>query len=343
MADDGRGGQITIPTVLISQEDGEILKKNLKSGSSEPIQMSIVFPMKKKSHQLKIDYWFTSSDLDSYRWIANMADYLWEFGGSIDFRPHFVTWVNSASEAQGYTSPTQDCISNGRYCAPDPDNNGPLNGSWVIRQDLHHLCIHKTWGIDGYLNWILRVAGTCLELTLTPLQCTEEELSYFDWDPIGQTKYDACMIASYTGENEANDNVIMAAERDYFQNSDVPYWPVVLIDHVPFKGDLFPVENVAAVICSKLNAVDFDMCKDVQTNLQASQVIVHEDTSLGMVVGICVAFVVIIVVLMYYYRRVVRKELSKEMGMQMHQMISDYAAFRDKSSLIGGKADTSNL
>jgi len=342
MADDGRGGQITIPTVLISQEDGAILKQNLQQNPDIPISMSIVFPMKKKVSQVKIDYWFTSSDLDAYRFIANMADYLWEFGGSIDFRPHFVTWFCSSCESTNFTAAAPDCLSSGRYCAPDPDNLGPLNGAWVVRQDLHHLCIYKTWGIDGYLNWILRVAEKCVDNTTLPLQCTEEELSYFDWDPIGLTKYKACMLASFDGQDEDSDNILLAAERDYFQNSDVPYWPVILIDHVAYKGELFPVENVAAVICDQLNADDFDMCKDVQSNLQAN-VVVHEDSNVGMVVTICLAFVVIIVFFLCYYKKVVRKELTKEMGMQMHQMISDYAAFRDKSSLIGGKGDPGNL
>jgi len=53
------------------------------------------------------------------------------------FTPHYVSWQCKACKANNFSEAMNDCVSNGRYCANDPDNTGPLKGSDVIIESLN--------------------------------------------------------------------------------------------------------------------------------------------------------------------------------------------------------------
>ena len=61
----------------------------------------------------------------------------------ISFEPHFVTFRCRECAEDGYSTPQDDCISGGRYCYTDPDNNGILTGRDIVKEDLRSVCIWK--------------------------------------------------------------------------------------------------------------------------------------------------------------------------------------------------------
>jgi hypothetical protein len=42
-----------------------------------------------------------------------------------------------------YKTVIDECVSGGRYCAPDPDSSGPLIGRDVVMEDLRQICIFE--------------------------------------------------------------------------------------------------------------------------------------------------------------------------------------------------------
>jgi hypothetical protein len=345
LADDGKGSSITIPTIMIAKKHGKIFKDYLSNHPDQHVQIAITFPMNLTRDVISVDYWYSSSDKHAYEFVANMANYIWGFGQQVVFTPHFVTWYSAQSRAENWTGTNPEhCLANGRYCAPDPDGDGPLSGQWVINEDLHQLCIYKNWGFDGYLNYMMRVNSECFQNPAAHLDlCPEIVLRDYFAQFNDFAKYEACFLESAKwGNIKTDDNILLAKEREFFTNSEITYWPMVLIDHTPYKGKLTPVEDVAEAICQKMNENSkADLCIDVEKTLQTSQ-IVESDFNSGMVVGFCALFIAIFVVILYWYRRILRKDLSKDMSLQLHHMISDYAAFKDTNKLIR-QNDTSNL
>jgi hypothetical protein len=51
-----------------------------------------------------------------------------------------------------------DCISGGRYCANDPDDNGPLTGRDVILEGLRQMCMKGN--MNKYFSYI-QLAAPC--------------------------------------------------------------------------------------------------------------------------------------------------------------------------------------
>lgn len=69
----------------------------------------------------------------------------------VEFTPHYVLW-----QCYGCTfnKAEDNCISGGRYCAPDPDDRGPLTGRDILLEDLRQICIYKKYTKgDTYSTW----------------------------------------------------------------------------------------------------------------------------------------------------------------------------------------------
>jgi len=47
-----------------------------------------------------------------------------------------VTWVCHTCQVADFTQQEEDCLSNGRYCATDPDGLGPLQGKSIVLETL---------------------------------------------------------------------------------------------------------------------------------------------------------------------------------------------------------------
>jgi hypothetical protein len=61
MGDDGKGGKISIPSVLISYEDGEILKKFLRIPRySKHVQLELSFIKREKVDAVEFTLWSSS-------------------------------------------------------------------------------------------------------------------------------------------------------------------------------------------------------------------------------------------------------------------------------------------
>ena len=338
LADDGHGSAIHIPTILISKSDGQILKDSLKSVVNEtPIQISITFPLNDRGKVIPIDFWFTSGDVNAYLFAANMADYILEFGWAIKFQPHYVLWYSSDSRNKGWTINPPDCVSNGRYCSPDPDLSGPLNGTWVINEDLKQIGIYKTWDHYGWLDYMEKISLNCIknDVIVSP-ECFDEVFNQtFSADEIGISKFKYWIRDTFENyDSQKGDNSILASEMDIFHNSQVNYWPSILIDHVFYNGPLLPAENVALAIC---NAIDYNpsMCTDIRNTLEEKIRFIEEyDYNIYMIVGICGLATGLFLIFLYFYRRVLKKELTREMSVQLQQMVTDYAVFTNKYNLM---------
>lgn len=52
--------------------------------------------------------------------------------------PKYVLWYCLACKLDKYKghSDNPNCVSHGRYCAPDPDGKGPATGKNVVIEDL---------------------------------------------------------------------------------------------------------------------------------------------------------------------------------------------------------------
>lgn len=78
MSDDGTGGGIRIPSMLIGKNDGKKLIDFVKRGSDQELDQTAImagFEMEKPDNRVEYDVWFTSSNDRALDFISDFEEY----------------------------------------------------------------------------------------------------------------------------------------------------------------------------------------------------------------------------------------------------------------------------
>lgn len=135
MSDDGTGGGIRIPSMIVSRLEGnKLIDYVIRASKEELSQLAIMadFVMEKPDNRVEYDIWFTSSNDRALDFISDFMYSDFQFGEQVLMTPHYVFWKCTFCE-QDYLD--KDCFSGGRYCAVDSSNE-KHRGRDIILEDL---------------------------------------------------------------------------------------------------------------------------------------------------------------------------------------------------------------
>jgi len=134
MGADRRGTHIHIPTLLISFQDGDRLVKALQEGQ-EDVNIELHWDIP-QDVVTTLDYWFSAADPEANAFLTEFRPFALALMHDVEFIPHF------AIESSSFAS---DCYDTAyKYCAKDPDKDGPITGKEVVEESLRQLCIWET-------------------------------------------------------------------------------------------------------------------------------------------------------------------------------------------------------
>lgn len=177
MMDDGSGGDITIPSFYMTNEDSDAIKKELIADVVVLAQMSWFSTI--SSTKMQYDLW-TASPLDEtfIKFVKNFKDTAMALKDYTQFEPHSYIHDGSQYSCIGNTNCESLCTNHGRYCASDPDGDlsEGISGKDIVLESLRRKCIWKHYGSSwgGGEEVRINVNGqsiVCLKLSY-PIFCT---------------------------------------------------------------------------------------------------------------------------------------------------------------------------
>lgn len=150
--------KITIPSALISKSLGDNIKKALSSGGMVNVNLDWREALPHPDERVEYELWTSSNDecgpkceseinfLRSFKGAAQLL----EQKGYTRFTPHYITWYCPEAFILSQQCKAQ-CINNGRYCAPDPeqDFSRGYDGKDVVVQNLRQACFFKVANDSG--------------------------------------------------------------------------------------------------------------------------------------------------------------------------------------------------
>jgi hypothetical protein len=142
MSDDGTGGGIRIPSMLIGKTDGKKLLDYLKRASDEELDQTAImaqFIMEKPDDRVEYDLWFTSSNDRALDFVSDFKETDEKFGEKVLMTPRYVFWKCTFCEPEYLAN---DCYGGGRYCAVEPSNEN-IKGREIIEEDLREKCLYQ--------------------------------------------------------------------------------------------------------------------------------------------------------------------------------------------------------
>jgi hypothetical protein len=147
MTDDSTGMGISIPAMLISFEDGQMLVDYLTQASEEDRKKAALaaeFTMKNPDNRVEYDVWYTSIDDRARDFFSYFQEYDQRLGDKVLMTPHFFSWPCPSCDSE---FKKRECVSDGKYCASSHKYTEGVNmaGREIILEDLRQKCIYDLY------------------------------------------------------------------------------------------------------------------------------------------------------------------------------------------------------
>ena len=245
MADDGSGGSITIPSMIISKKDGDILHEYL----TNPDRKGVVV-------EASIEYGLPESDVVDYTlWTSALdpqaLDFKQGFGDiaqSIELKTRFSARyfiVNGTSYGCDRDSQIcgNQCTNKGKYCAVDPDHDlgAGISGADVVLENLRQMCVFDIAHADKktYLWWkyVNSFRAECAIRNQVNEACFRRAASKVP--EISVDRVLQCVADSGpTGSDSSDRNGRLDKELKRRSEDGVYLMPTVLVNNVTYYGTL---------------------------------------------------------------------------------------------------------
>eukprot|EP00929_Paragymnodinium_shiwhaense_P091046 TRINITY_DN5109_c0_g1_i1.p1 TRINITY_DN5109_c0_g1~~TRINITY_DN5109_c0_g1_i1.p1 ORF type:complete len:525 (+),score=49.88 TRINITY_DN5109_c0_g1_i1:138-1712(+) len=276
MADDGTAGDVRLPSILISNRDGEVLRQGL-SAASAPVIAKISWAMPSPDDHVEWELWSTSSDLSRYEvfklQFAHVARKIGD-SGRASFTPRFgmmdgfeygcdEAWIGTET---GFRCGNQ-CTNQGRYCSEDPDLDllYGLDGGDVVQENLRQICIRDvvnetTGSLRLWWDYVAAFHTACAPVinhTSAQRQSQRSDCSFAQQRHVG-INADAVVKCvkdsggySYTG----GFNSKLAAEVDIQRSQNVHILPSIRVNGQDYFGKVTCPTPTTMSTCPVLGAL----------------------------------------------------------------------------------------
>lgn len=332
MSDDGTGGGIRIPSMLIGQNDGQKLIEWFEKASSaekNSIMMMVDFVLPEYD-TVSYDFWFTSSSDRALSFIEDFSKMNTKLGDLVNFAPHYVFWECTQCD-QVYLD--NDCYGNGRYCALEPSND-KIKGQEIVMEDLRQMCVWEDLKSRNQTNkwweYIQKVHSTCYSIINEDCSKRAHESLGLSWASTQE-----CVKDSFTGDDWKSGEVFnkkIDSEIAYWKQYGTNIYPSIVINQKTYRGQIEPLSVYNALCAGFTNPPDqcyktLHLKKTIELDSMAQET---DSVSIGAIIATVIALILINVVIVYCCRRRAKREMANEMQFQIESAVSQYFALTQK-------------
>lgn len=321
-----RNNDISIPSFLIAKRDGELLKSFVEIGE---VVLKLHFEVR-KSEYVVMELWYSANEWKTRRFLREFERFGKRFTKTLlNLHPRIALWNCYECQEANFTLDKPDCLSGGRYCAPDPDGTGPLSGRNVLMEDLRQLCAFQSIAHeDSDRKWFayMKAVGELCATDLTE-KCALEAMKQAQLD---EEKVLKCVLESFhPGDPALADNYMLEKELNRWKTLSPGFFPALLINTVPYRGDWEGLA-VAKALCAS-----FSINPAICQNLNEEDKPAKEESkdAVWVVIGVSAALVCIALIgYRAYLRRRMKKEVEKEVKEALRTYRSSEAEMSSRTS-----------
>ncbi|EPS72005.1 hypothetical protein M569_02753, partial [Genlisea aurea] len=270
---------ITIPSALITKQLGDRIKNELSRSQMVKLNLDWRESLPHPDDRVEYELWTNSNDecgpkcdiqLSFMRDFKGAAQILEQKGYS-QFTPHYITWYCPEAFIMSQQCKSQ-CINNGRYCAPDPeqDFSKGYDGKDVVLQNLIQVCFFKV-GKEKGKPWMWWDFATDFSI-----RCPMKEKKYTREcanQVIKSLGFEIEKIDDCIGDTEADvENPVLRAEQEAQigkgSRGDVTILPTLIINNRQYRGKLEKGAVLKAICSGFEETTEPSICltSDMETN-----------------------------------------------------------------------------
>lgn len=343
MADDGRGRDLVIPGVMITYQEGEILKDYYKKNKDnqevlDSIRLEIDFEMENRTNIVKLDFFVDSGNKKYYKVISDLYTHLIELKEFIDLNVYYISHPSYNNE-NGILRDVSNCYGAGKQC----HNPGFVNdGRRVLDEDIMQKCIlnhsKEKNDIGIYLNYITNFYSKCVNMTNFNLECGATIMfeNNIDSQEINKCYHDSFLVTDAVRakqkEFSGSDfkvfsvNKILSDDTNKKSENLISLLPAINVNNRNFWGS-WTKDNIIEDICAAFLKKP-EICYN-EGYFKKSSGITFMDMFMLYVVIVCVNLALFFICRSFIKKRIVERIESTDINHKINTVVTSYLALRD--------------
>lgn len=342
MADDGRGREITIPGVLISKKDGQLLIDYLAENSDNinKVRLEVDFVMEHANNTVKYDIYTTSDNEVVYKLINDFYYYQKQIFDLTNLTVHYITYENPLyiSFAHKSNPEFENCLGLGKYCN-NPGKFGTNDGREIVFESIKQKCVYKyayeeTGQKSLYWEYMIEFYRSCLNI---PEPTFTKECSMISSKTVGipTEKINQCIYDSFIASEF--EKKLLNFE-NYFQNSLlntdsaerfkylISMIPTITINGRTFWGT-WAASNLFEAVCAGFNKKP-EACY-AEGAFQRERTIGFFTIFVIVIIVIFVNILIFIACKRYIQGKIKERLESTDINHKINTVVSSYLALRE--------------
>jgi hypothetical protein len=262
LADDGTGGDIRIPSLLIHHKDAQGLITQLEHQVKTIV--AIRWDVPHPDDRVEVSLWFSSRSSPSLQeFIANFRTVIQALGQSVLFTPQYDIHVGSAwgcarenGDGAGPTHCPDLCAYHEQFCTYDPERNNTigLDGKDVVEETVRQLCVYEhvqttTNSSVLYWDYLARFNTNCSAPEATSKQfnkaCSEAV----------QRELGLPESVAACAESEATATRLLQKQVDALREFHVIDFPEWSVNGIPMFGSITCDSPISLATCTPLHMI----------------------------------------------------------------------------------------
>jgi len=351
MADDGSGGDVSIPSFLMFKHDADKVKDQLIE--DQPVQLEMSWSLPNPDDRVEYDLWSTPSDAHSKQFLLDFKAVSEALGDRAYFTPHQYVYDGIKTHCQGDDGENfcyNLCTNKGRYCATDPDNDldQGISGADVVKESLRRLCIWKHYGQqDGVGKVWWDYIGHFFDRCNTPDFFMNEDCvkDCYKHAKVDASKIDQCIMDS-GGLSEDKKNELLDAEIAAQSERGVVVLPTAFINTAAMRGQLTASSVFSAICAGYLEGTTPEICDKCTGCSDVVQCVsnggkcvtgIHAESQKGQIskntFGFTILFMAVAFAGVGYWHY---NKTRDDMREQVRGILADYMPLEDQDEGAGG-------
>ncbi len=343
MADDGRGRDLTIPGILISSKQGEILKNFYRDNKLFPkilekISLEVDFEMENRTNTVKLEFFVNSFNENFYSLMKEISGHLKEIKSLIDLNVFYISHP-SYNYAKGAYSDIANCFGSGLHCH-HPSKFGVSDGRVYLEEDVKQKCIlnyaKENKDVSLYLDYVNEFYVNCANKTAFNAECSAivaeklglplKQVNKCFHDSFNTTEIDNYDVNLKKFFKNFAKNEILAADAAKKSENFISFMPSLLINNRNFWGS-WTLENVFEALCAAYQKKP-QICYD-EGYFKTTSSISNFSVFLLIVFVIIVNAVIFILCRNFIKRRIVERIESTDINHKINTVVTSYLALRE--------------
>lgn len=306
-----------VPVFLIDDKIGYDIF-GIRGGETKKKFITILFlatESKEKSDSVRLTFFYEPAYEYSKKFLDVLNQVYQTLRDRAVFEPAIVTFASKSEEFI-----RSHCVSQGNYCALEPNLKNAATGKDVVLEGVRQKCIYKI-SVKDYFAYMTQFYANCVhEFSEKCSQgiCKSLGISYDEVKKCFNESFSRTGSVQYD-----NENTLLREEKEKYKKMGVEHFPEIFINGVIYRGTLSYFDLLLS-LCSALHEESKD-CRNLSLEGE------HEINLFSLIFVSISVFSIGVVVLAVLCRRIARKKYLTELNRSVDRYVTEYSRVKEET------------